>query len=133
MELQSHGLQAPLYDDEGQARAPSLAPRLGVMLGVIALCLSTVPKERFERAVVSAILPLCLGCIALGAACEATIFRIAKFDEVDFINQSLGAILAALTALVILRGPKPGPRTFNGCLGVAALFFVAGVYFAFKG
>lgn len=44
---------------------------------------------------------ICLLAIALGAVTEATIFRNAKFDEVDFANQSLGAVLAGLGVLAI--------------------------------
>jgi hypothetical protein len=36
-----------------------------------------------------------LAAIALGAVLEATVFRVAIFDPIDFVNQSLGAVLAA--------------------------------------
>lgn len=40
--------------------------------------------------------PAALGLIAFGVLTEATVFRLAIFDPVDFNNQSLGAALAAL-------------------------------------
>ncbi len=40
-----------------------------------------------------------LACIGLGAIFEETLYHIAKWDEVDFCNQSLGAVLAGLAAL----------------------------------
>lgn len=42
--------------------------------------------------------------IACGAILEATVFRIAFFDPVDFVNQSLGACVAL--AVVVGRAPS---------------------------
>lgn len=44
-----------------------------------------------------------LACIGLGAIFEETLYRVAKWDEVDFCNQSLGAVLAGLAALASFR------------------------------
>src|SRR5690606_32686438 len=44
---------------------------------------------------------LLLLCIGIGALEEATTFRLAKWDEVDFFNQSLGAVLAGLLVLQV--------------------------------
>ncbi|MCA9176090.1 MAG: hypothetical protein KDB14_16505 [Planctomycetales bacterium] len=44
----------------------------------------------------------CVLLIAAGAIAELTIFRLAKFDEVDFFNQSLGAVLACVVAVPLL-------------------------------
>jgi hypothetical protein len=49
------------------------------------------------------IVPICIACIALGAITESTIFRLAKFDEIDFCNQSLGAVLAGLAAVAYVE------------------------------
>lgn len=65
-----------------------------------------VTPERYRRISGSALIWLCLGCILLGALTEATIFRLARFDAVDFCNQSLGAVLAAI-CLAPFAGPAP--------------------------
>lgn len=39
---------------------------------------------------------LLFGAIAMGAAAEATVFRLATFDRMDFALQSAGATLAAM-------------------------------------
>jgi hypothetical protein len=66
--------------------------------------------------------------IQLGAVAEASVFRIAIFDPVDFVNQSLGACLAC--AAVIGRRPSPSFGFGAGALAVAAL--VAGFILAFS-
>lgn len=66
--------------------------------------------------------------IQLGAVAEASVFRIAIFDPVDFVNQSLGACLAC--AAVIGRRPSPSFGVGAGALAVAAL--VAGFILAFS-
>ena len=40
-----------------------------------------------------------LVCVALGVVTEATVFRIATFDRLDFFAQSAGAVLAGLAVL----------------------------------
>jgi hypothetical protein len=40
-----------------------------------------------------------IGAVGLGAVAEATVFRYAVFDPVDFFNQSLGAAVATLAVL----------------------------------
>ncbi|MBI4614109.1 MAG: hypothetical protein HY720_10910 [Planctomycetes bacterium] len=72
---------------------------------------------------------LCLACVGGGAFLEATIFRLAVFDEVDFFNQSLGAALAGLAVLRLPGGQRPGTRLAG--LSAAGLFVIAGVWFAF--
>lgn len=67
-------------------------------------------------------------CILMGAGIEATVFRIAKFDEIDFCNQSLGAVFAALAAFHV--NPSIKDRTAGAVLGF--LYLVAGFYFAFR-
>ena len=60
--------------------------------------------------------------IAIGARTEATIFRLAVFDPVDFLNQSLGACLAG--SLVVGR---------KGSFPMAAILVLAGGVSLFLG
>jgi hypothetical protein len=53
-------------------------------------------RRTFPRDVT--VLFVTVACIGAGAVAEATFFRIAKFDEIDFCSQSLGAVLAGLAA-----------------------------------
>lgn len=79
--------------------------------------------------VITALLLLCIG---IGAAEEATTFRLAKFDEVDLFNQSLGAVLAALVLLRVHPSGRADSRLTIPSMGTAALFLVAGFYYAFR-
>ncbi len=63
-----------------------------------------------------------LAAIGIGAVAEATIFKIAKFDPVDFNNQSIGAYLAGCCA-VRTRWPK---ESFDFIITVSGLFIIAG-------
>jgi hypothetical protein len=76
------------------------------------------------------IVPVCLACIALGAVTEATIFRLAKFDEIDFCNQSLGAVLAGLAALGYLELGTLRTNEISGGLIVGIVFLGLGGCFA---
>ena len=62
-----------------------------------------------------------LGLIAFGILTEATVFRLAIFDPVDFYNQSLGACLAALC---LAGRVSPKSAVPLGILGV--LFILSG-------
>jgi hypothetical protein len=57
----------------------------------------------FQRHLPFLLVPFCLMCILGGVFTEATIFRLAKFDEVDFFNQSLGAVLAVLIIQIFIN------------------------------
>ncbi len=77
------------------------------------------------------ILIVFLVCVAFGTLLEATTFRLAKFDEVDYCNQNLGATVAALASLAALPDtgdirPVLGPSLFIG-IG----FIIAGFIYAF--
>ncbi len=65
--------------------------------------------------------------IGLGAVCEATVFRIAQFDPVDFYNQSLGAVLAGLAVLA----SRPSRATLGSCLVGFGIVAVVSVYEGF--
>ena len=103
----------------------------GGSLGLIMVALRLLPTERFGAMSTWSLVPLCLFCIGLGAITEATIFRLAKFDEVDFCNQSLGAVLAAAAALAYVGPQKPPERQFDFSLIAAIAFLGAGACFAF--
>lgn len=75
----------------------------GGTLFVLALALCAIPTVNFTRVAAWMILGLTLLAIAGGGVLEATIYRLAKFDEVDFCNQSLGAVIAGLGMLVLVR------------------------------
>ena len=90
-----------------------------------------LPEEHFRRGASGAILQLCFGCIALGALAESTVFRLAKFDEIDFCNQSLGAVLAAIVSLVFGCEAKPSAMLLKAGLVVGLAFLIVGGIFAF--
>lgn len=85
----------------------------------------------FGRWSVVGIVPGCLVCIGLGAITEATIFRLAKFDELDFCNQSLGAVLASCVALGYAAAAKPPDWQLDIATIVGIAFLGAGGVFAF--
>jgi hypothetical protein len=85
----------------------------GASFAAVMLWLKTRPTDRFQKDAVRWVVPICLGCIAGGGITEATIFRIAKFDEIDFSNQSLGAVLALLCASSYVRHIKPSDEFFD--------------------
>lgn len=77
------------------------------------------------------VLTIFLICLGFGTLLEATTFRLAKFDEVDYCNQSFGAVLAALSSLAVLPDsgdlrPVIGPSLFIGIT-----FIIAGFIYAF--
>ena len=91
--------------------------------------LRTIPDKRFASVSIWSIAPLCVACIGLGAFLEATAFRLAKFDEVDFCNQSLGAVLAAGTSLILVTDQKPPvQRMDEGTIAGIVILIVGGMY-----
>jgi hypothetical protein len=94
----------------------------GGTLGLLALLLAVPrPVGRFEP------LGVALFAILLGAGVEATLFRIAIFDPVDFCNQSLGAVLAAAA----VQDRRASLATALGLGGLAGVFLVVGALLAF--
>jgi len=67
------------------------------------------------------VLLLLIGAIGLGAFFEASIFRIAIFDPIDFCNQSLGA---AIAALAFLANPPQLPMS-GGDVGLVVIIVSA--------
>lgn len=70
-------------------------------------------------------------CIVFGTLLEATTFRLAKFDEVDYFNQNLGAIMAGISSLVVLTDPDTGSAAVLPSMIIAAIFLFAGFVYAF--
>ncbi len=102
----------------------------GGTLGAVMVWLKSMSEPQFGRFGTLSIIPICLACIVLGAFMEATAFRIAKFDEIDFFNQSLGAVLAALAATAHVGIPKLPDQVFDSGLIVGIVFLSAGCCFA---
>ncbi|MGD9647202.1 MAG: hypothetical protein AB7U73_15935 [Pirellulales bacterium] len=102
----------------------------GTLLLLVA-AVATFTTDRFARWAPLTIVGLASIAIAIGGVFEATIYRIAKFDEVDFCNQSLGAVIAALGVLFVTVGPKPPLVAWllAGLLAVA--YLAAGYHYAF--
>ena len=95
----------------------------GGTLGLLAFPLATLsPSLRWEPfgAAVLAIL--------IGAVLEATIFKIALFDPVDFCNQGLGAVLAAAS----VQGRPASLAAASGAGVLALLFLLVGAVLAFS-
>jgi hypothetical protein len=108
------------YDHRSDYAGHMLAGCGGTLL-VLGLLLVVV-----GRAPAPAVVGVLVAAIAAGAAVEATIFRIAIFDPVDFAHQSLGACLAA--AGVLGRGGRGAGAAF-ALLGAVVL--AAGFHYAF--
>mgnify|MGYP006908397321 CR=1 FL=1 len=70
-------------------------------------------------------------CIALGGFLENTVYRIAKWDEVDFCNQSLGAVLAGLGSLAA-GGYGRGTLAALVMILWAVVLMIGGYHFAFR-
>lgn len=102
----------------------------GGTLGALMVWLKGIDRERFLQSGLRSIVPVCLACILLGVFTEATAFRIAKFDEVDFCNQSLGAVLAGLVAVAFITDPRPPDSKFDQTVVVAVVFLSLGGVFA---
>lgn len=66
--------------------------------------------------------------IGLGWVTESTVFKLAIFDPVDFLNQSLGA----LVAVCLVLGESRSARRGAGLLMLSIVGLIAGFYFAFQ-
>ena len=103
----------------------------GGTLVVMALGLSWSRGREGGPAGGALVVILLVGCIALGALQEATTFRLAKFDEVDFFNQNLGAILAAAVALLTDYRTAEEEFPFLTSMLAGFTFLAAGFVYAF--
>ena len=102
----------------------------GGTLGALMVWLRTVPEKRYGVLSIWSVVPICLACIGLGAIFEATFFRLAKFDEVDFCNQSLGAVIAAGASLFLADLQKPPVQLMDIGLIVGIVYLGAGGVYA---
>jgi hypothetical protein len=104
----------------------------GGTYGASLVWLKRLPLEKYQHSAPLHLVLACLACIFLGTFLEATAFRIAKFDEVDFFNQSLGAVLAAVVAMGCTQRTRPADHEFDygliigiGFLGIGACYAIA--------
>ena len=103
----------------------------GGTLLLIVCVLAIVPDIPYARFAPATIVLLALVAIGIGALFESTIYRIAKFDEVDFCNQSLGAVLASAGVLLVAGRAKPPLFISSGLVCVALGLLAAGYHYAF--
>ncbi len=102
----------------------------GGTLTLIAIALAMIPPCRYPKLAAWVVVPCTLLGIAAGTVTEATIFNLAKFDEVDYCNQNLGAVLAGLVGLHYVRTAKPPDADFRWALLTGVSFVLIGGYFA---
>lgn len=102
----------------------------GGTLGAFMVWFRGLSPAKFERYSTAGVVPLGMACILLGVFTEATAFRLAKFDEIDFCNQSLGAVLAATVATAYTGSSKLADRVFDHGLILALAFLSVGACFA---
>ena len=84
-----------------------------------------------DKTAAMSFLLMALFCIALGAVAEATFFRLAIIDPIDFCLQSLGAVLAAISAILGQRWREASRRVVAVMFAQGALFLLLGTYYAF--
>ena len=97
------------------------AAGFGATLAVLAFVLAVMDRPRW------AVVAVVAAAITAGWVTEATVFRFAIFDPVDFANQSLGACVAG-------AGVVGRPRSLTAAAGavlLAGIGVTAGVYYAF--
>ena len=58
------------------------------------------------------------------------VFHLAKFDEIDYCNQNLGAVLAGLAMIYIAGDDKPSDVTLRFVIAIGAISLLSGGYFA---
>lgn len=102
----------------------------GGTLSAIVVVLAKIPEAKFASLASRVVLPCVILCIGGGTITEMTVFRLAKFDEIDYCNQNLGAILAGLAAIHLAGGEKPHDAIFRPAIMIGAIFLLIGVYFA---
>jgi len=104
----------------------------GGTLGLTIVLLMALPATAYGKLAPWVILVACGAAVALGAVFESSIYRIAKFDEVDFFSQSLGAVLACSGLLA--AWPERKPSIVAGVLTLIASvgFLIEGYHYAFR-
>jgi hypothetical protein len=102
----------------------------GGTLSAIGIVLAAIPATKFRQLGLLVVLPCTILCIAAGTITEATVFRLAKFDEIDYCNQNLGAVLAGLATIYIARNAKPSDVALRCVIAIGAISLLVGGYFA---
>lgn len=77
------------------------------------------------------VLVFVLACIFAGWVTESTIFRFAKFDELDFCSQSLGAVLAGIVMIAWNR-LRRNEQLLNEGLIIGAIYLGLGAVYAVR-
>ena len=104
----------------------------GGTLCALACGLVLVPRSVGARPRLWGIVGATLVCIGLGTITEATIFRYAKFDPVDYCNQNLGAAFAGLIAAAHVTARPPSFFSLVGWLVTGLGFLWMGFHHAFR-
>lgn len=102
----------------------------GGTLSAIAIVLALIPVTRFQQIGSLAVVPCTVFCIAAGTVAEATVFRLAKFDEIDYCNQNLGAVVAGLVAICFAGNAKPSDVVLRCLIVIGAISLLIGGYFS---
>jgi hypothetical protein len=104
----------------------------GGTLVAMMFVLERTSQAMYARQLSFIILWVCLGCLVYGTVLELTAFRLAKFDELDWCNQNLGAVFAALwTMLRVPSSVKPSRHLFRRSQWLGLLCLGIGGYYAF--
>ncbi|MEX2016165.1 MAG: hypothetical protein WD873_05960 [Candidatus Hydrogenedentales bacterium] len=103
----------------------------GGTLCALAAAALFVRLEPDEGTAAIVFLQTALLCILLGAVAEATVFRLAIFDPIDFCLQSFGAVFAAYGAILGQRWREPSSRVIAVMFAQGGLFLTLGMYYAF--
>ena len=106
------------------------AAGFGATLATLAIAVVKIPDSLFSQRCAGRVLLMTVACIVAGAFAEATVFNIAKFDEVDFCNQSLGAILAGIGLLANIGDAKAAGDFFRAECYAGLIALLVGFYFA---
>lgn len=103
----------------------------GATLGAVGLLPLLCGDGLWRKAGPTLVLAATLACIGGGLCLEATTFRLARFDPVDAMNQSLGAAIAGLSVLVVATPDRPPPATVAVGLLLSVAATAAGFLLAF--
>ncbi len=96
----------------------------GGTLGTLGVLSKVLPRRLFDGAPAAWILAGTLACVAFGGALEGSVFRMQRFDPLDFFNQTLGAAFAGAAALLATSKGPMSPLA-RGVGAVASLWSLA--------
>lgn len=103
----------------------------GATLGALGLLPFLCPRAAWPRLAPALVTFGTLASVAAGLYLEATTFRIAAFDPVDACNQSLGAVVAGLSVLLVATPERPPPATVAVGILLSVASTAAGFLLAF--